>query len=310
MHILACTDQLRGVSVIGEKLFEISGVSPQLLEWEEFGFRIQVPGDAVSGPCSIAVRAIVYGQFENPEGMELVSALYAISVSRRLSNSIRIEIEHCVKLKNEDDCEYLSFGIAKCNQVVLPYTFEMLEDGHFYPHSKFGFTYRSSFSIIGIFKRLIGVADTPSSYSEADDTEQEAMSTEQEVMSTEQESMPAETENSLTGNDNVEVTSMRTHGNAEQLSHDEKLDSVSSDSATVKTSDLLLQGNINACMHGNVCMHTILCELIAKEAKCPVNQYIAQLFLECQGARNFSWKFAAVKHLKALNTVSDQKILG
>ena len=236
MHILACTDQLRGVNVIGEKLFEISGVSPQLLEWEEFGFRIQVPGDAVSGPCSIAVRAIVYGQFENPEGMELVSALYAISVSRRLSNSIRIEIEHCVKLENEDDCEYLSFGIAKCNQVVLPYTFEMLEDGRFYPHSKFGSTYRSSFSIFGIFKRLFYFADTPSSHSEADDTEQE-------VMSTEQEPIPTETENSLTGNDNVEVTSMGTHRNAEQLSYEE-LDSVSSDSATVKTSDLLLQGNI------------------------------------------------------------------
>ena len=62
-------------------------------------------------------------------------------------------------------------------------------------------------------------------------------------MFTEQKPMPAETENSLTGKDNVEVTSMGTHGNAEQLSH-EKLDSVSSDSATVKTSDLLLQSNI------------------------------------------------------------------
>ena len=244
LHMFECTDRLRGVSVIGEKLFEISGLSPQLLEWEEFGFRVQVPEDAVSGPCSIAVRAIVYGQFENPEGMELVSALYAISVSRRLCNSIRIEIEHCVKLENEDDCEYLSFGIANCNQVVLPYTFEMLEDGHFYPHSKFGFTYRSSFSIIGIFKRLISVADTPSSHSEADDTEQE-------VMSTEQEPIPTEIKNSLTRNDNVdfEVMSMGTHGKAEQVSH-EKLDSVSSDSATVKTSDFLQQGNIIACMHG------------------------------------------------------------
>ena len=242
LHTFECTDRLRGVSVIGEKLFEISGVSPQLLEWEEFGFRVQVPGDAVSGPCSIAVRAIVYGQFENPEGMELVSALYAISVSRRLRNSIRIEIEHCVKLENKDDCEYLSFGIAKCNQVVLPYTFEMLEDSYFYPHSKFGFTYRSSFSFMGIFKRLISVADTPSSHSEADDTEQE-------LMSTEQEPMPTETENSLTRNDYVDfkVMSMGTHGKAEQMSH-EKLDSGSA--TDVKTSDFLQQGNINACMHG------------------------------------------------------------
>ena len=54
-------------------------------------------------------------------------------------------------------------------------------------------------------------------------------------------------------------------------------------------------------------MHTILCQLVlAEEARCPVNRYVAQIFLECQSARNFSWKFAAVKDLKALNTVSDQ----
>ena len=34
-----------------------------------------------------------------------------------------------------------------------------------------------------------------------------------------------------------------------------------------------------------------------------MNQYIAQVFLEYRGVRDFSWKFAVIKDLVALNTV-------
>ena len=152
-------------------MFVINGACSQLLELEEYGFRIQVPAGAFSGQCDIAVKAIVSGQFELPQDTELVSVLYAIAASRTLEKPLCVEIEHCVKLENEQDCKYLCFGVAMCNQDTLPYTFEVLEDGVFSPSQKFGKISRKSFSILGVLKRFIPFTDTCSSHSEADDNE-------------------------------------------------------------------------------------------------------------------------------------------
>ena len=130
-----------------------------------------MPAGAFSGQCDIAVKAIVSGQFELPQDTELVSVLYAIASSRTLEKSVCVEIEHCVRLENEQDCTFLCFGVAMCNQETLPYTFEVLEDGVFSPPQKFGKISRKSFSILGVLKRFIPYMDTCSSHSEADDNE-------------------------------------------------------------------------------------------------------------------------------------------
>ena len=145
------SEHLRGVHIAGEKLFQI-GEGPQLLEWEEYGFRMQVPEGATSGPCDFAVKAIIAGQFEFPEDTELVSAVYAISASRRLNKPVTLEIEHCVRIENERNCDYLTFGIARCDQHPLPYTFTLLEDGKFLSKSCYGIVFRSSFSLVGVLK--------------------------------------------------------------------------------------------------------------------------------------------------------------
>ena len=113
----------------------ISGEFPQLLEWEEYGLRIQVPEGATSEPCDIAIKAIVAGQFEFPEGTDLVSAVYAISVSKRLAKPVMLEIQHCVAITREEQGRFLSFVRAQCNQPQLPYQFELLDNGTFPPHS-------------------------------------------------------------------------------------------------------------------------------------------------------------------------------
>ena len=115
-----------------------------------------MPEGATSGPCDFAVKAIIAGQFEFPEDTELVSAVYAISASRRLNKPVMLEIEHCVEIKSERHCDYLSFGIARCNQHPLPYTFE-LEGGMFSPKSSYGAVLRSSFSMIAVgFRKFFG----------------------------------------------------------------------------------------------------------------------------------------------------------
>ena len=117
----------------------ISEVFPQLLEWEEYGLRIQVPEGAISGPCDIAIKSIVAGQFEFPEGTDLVSAVYAISVSKRLTKPVKLDIQHCIAITREEQGRFLSFVRAQCNQPQLPYQFELLDNaGTFPPHSDYG----------------------------------------------------------------------------------------------------------------------------------------------------------------------------
>lgn len=157
----------KDVYVIGEKVFELSGLHCEILNWKEFGFKLNVPDHASTKSCKISVKAVISGQFEIPEGTELVSVLYAISCSERLNKSVTIEIEHCVSLENDEDCQYLSFGIARCYKNTPPYTFEMVDDGIFSPCSKFGKINQSFFSVFGIFKRLLCIPDTPSPQSEA-----------------------------------------------------------------------------------------------------------------------------------------------
>ena len=115
---------------------------------------MQVPENAASGPCDIAVKAIVAGQFEFPDGTELVSAVYAISASRRLHKPVTLEIQHCVAIANEQQGQLLSFVRAQCNQLNLPYLFKLLKEGVFLPGNEYGKISCSGFSLTGIVKRV------------------------------------------------------------------------------------------------------------------------------------------------------------
>ena len=147
-YCIVSTAHLRGVHVVSEKLFQISGEFSQLLEWEEYGLRIQVPKRATSTPCDIAIKAIVAGQFEFPEGTDLVSAIYALSVSTKLTQPVILEIQHCVAISSEEQGRFLSFVRTKCNQSDLPYQFKLLDGGNFPPRSDYGKISCSHFCLV------------------------------------------------------------------------------------------------------------------------------------------------------------------
>ena len=109
-----------------------------MLEFEGYGLRIQVPEGATSEPCDIAIKSIVAGRFEFPEGTDLVSAVYAISVSKKLAKPVMLEIQHCAAITREEQGRFLSFVRAQCNQPQLPYQFELLDNGTFPPRPGYG----------------------------------------------------------------------------------------------------------------------------------------------------------------------------
>ena len=134
--------------IAGEKMFIIQGDSSQFLNWEQYGLRINVPQDTLSSTDTIevAITALVGGQFQLPEGTELISAVYALSVSKPLLKPVKLEIQHCADIVTEDYTIYLSFATASVN-VGLLYQFQLKEGGEFHPGDQYGSICLSQFSL-------------------------------------------------------------------------------------------------------------------------------------------------------------------
>ena len=137
---------------VSEKLFTIIGESTIVLDWEEYGFRINVPHGSLkaSETCDVAVKAIASGCFKFPENTDIVSAVYAISLSTPLSQPITIEMEHCVDIRSNRQCQHLSFVIAHTKHRELPYEFQFVEGGEFTPGDRYGRISNKKFCLLGI----------------------------------------------------------------------------------------------------------------------------------------------------------------
>ena len=164
------TDKLQGVCVAGDKLFLLQNDSPQLLNWEEYGLRIAIPQGAVqqSDTVEVAITALVGGEFILPEDTELVSAVYAISVSKPLLKPVQLEIQHCVSIEKPAHSNYLSFATAPSDRP--PYHFQPVEGGIFSIGNRYGSISLSGFSIWSTIKKMFGLGSlSQSSVSSASD---------------------------------------------------------------------------------------------------------------------------------------------
>ena len=130
----------------------IHGDAPQLLNWEEFGLRIGVLKGTLpsSETAEVAVVALVGGQFVFPNNTKVVSAIYAVAVSKPLLQPLRLDLQHCVNLVRPSQTRHLKFAIAPVNTPSLPYEFSPVEGGEFTVNSYYGSIYRSKFCLVGI----------------------------------------------------------------------------------------------------------------------------------------------------------------
>ena len=133
-----------------EKIFKVKGESAQPLLWEEHSFRMYIPQDALlhNETCFVTVKAIVGDLFQFPEGTEPVSAIYAISLSRQLHKPARLEMQHCVKLKNPEHNKFMSFAVASQDPSSMPYQFQEMPGGIFETNCYFGSIVRQQFCLV------------------------------------------------------------------------------------------------------------------------------------------------------------------
>ena len=103
--------------------------------------------------CEVAIKALIAGPFEFPDEVELVSAIYSISIAKPLLKPVELELQHCVSLTEKDQAEYLSFMISSKTDQNLCHKFDFLEGGEFYPHKRYGKIKQVHFCKTGIGKK-------------------------------------------------------------------------------------------------------------------------------------------------------------
>ena len=144
---------LSDVQVAEKKLFLIQGDKPQLMNWEKYGLRIGVQEESLSSSETVEAVAValVGGQFQFPPNTVLVSAVYAVSLSKPLLKQLKLEIQHCVDLTGQPDlAQYLKFAIAPVSTPSLPYQFSIVEGGEFSSNSGYGSIQRKKFCLVCI----------------------------------------------------------------------------------------------------------------------------------------------------------------
>ena len=148
---------LSDVQVAEKKLFLIQGDKPQLMNWEKYGLRIGIQEGSLlsSETVEAAVVALVGGQFQFPPNTVLVSAVYAVSLSKPLLKQLKLEIQHCIDLTGRPDLtQYLKFAIAPVSTPSLPYQFSIVEGGEFSSNGGYGSIERKDFCLVCILGLL------------------------------------------------------------------------------------------------------------------------------------------------------------
>lgn len=98
----------------------------------------------------ISVVALAGGPFIFPENTVLVSAVYAISVSKQLLKPFKLELQHCVRLKKESQTKFLKFVTAPISSANIPLQFTAVEGGEFCIGSHYGSVKRGKYCLMGV----------------------------------------------------------------------------------------------------------------------------------------------------------------
>ena len=127
--------------------------SEQSFHWTGYGFKLHIPQDSLPAgvdQCLLHISASIAGQYQFPDNMELVSAVYWVRCDPvcRFQHPLTAELQHCAKMTSSTKLVFLR---AFCSQKHLPYTFIKLEElGSFTDQSSYGSLQLDHFSGIAV----------------------------------------------------------------------------------------------------------------------------------------------------------------
>ena len=155
--LFSLTAYLPGMNVISQTQFCVHDGPAQSFEWRGYGLKLFIPDQTFSSgvnQCLISIQTGLSGQFTLPQEYSLVAAVYGITVAAQFVKQVTLEIEHCAVCDSQDDCEALTFAVAKTSKEDLPYRFEVLPGGVFTPMSSHGSIRVQNFSLYTILAKL------------------------------------------------------------------------------------------------------------------------------------------------------------
>ena len=158
MPLLVDLSSLSEVEVIAETRFEPSAKKSSLIyQWEGHGLRLQLPEGSA---CSFGIKAVQSSRFELPKGTELVSPVYLVSSEGEVGGAVGVELQHCARVKEEEQWSGLSFVVCKVEKAEPPYQFELCE-GQFRSSSSYGkMELEFSTKLVAIVRILMGWGPT------------------------------------------------------------------------------------------------------------------------------------------------------
>ena len=151
--IIAGYNRIRGIDAVGEVELEVTKEGMNF-QWKDYGFKLHIPENALPEGVtkySVNIKASLAGQFELPEGYELVSAVYWVATSGKFTIPVTIEVQHCA---NFSDPNQLCFVRTSRAQKSLPYKFKIIDGGSFSLGSKYGVLSTTHFCGIGVAKKV------------------------------------------------------------------------------------------------------------------------------------------------------------
>ena len=146
---------LEGYGLDTEVMFSGEKVT---LQCEEHGIVMHFPEIETKKEIATTVTSLNISSDDCvlPDGAELVSAVYQISVSEALPSPVDVEIQHCVNLSNHDEALSMRFVRSNSEQGP-PYQFTVIDGGQFDPLTRYGKIELSTFSNVALvlLKRLL-----------------------------------------------------------------------------------------------------------------------------------------------------------
>ena len=136
------------MKIISKKTAYFQSDEPFTFNLEEYGCKLHIQkGSIKEGDKGMMEIYVIHsGDFQLKKGMELVSAIYYVSLSHELLKPATLEIEHCSNvIYNESGNCNLSFITISNTTSGPPYCFETIEGGIF-NSGHWGTIQRSQFS--------------------------------------------------------------------------------------------------------------------------------------------------------------------
>ena len=142
-----------GTDPAGETQLIIETNKKSYFQWKGYGLKLHIPENALPPgvhQCTLAIRALLFGQFRLPPNCILASSVYQIKAPVNFDRPVTLEIQHCSSF---DSTAHLSFVVAYATSEPL-YRFEKLV---FPSNTSYGSISLDHFCFIGIIQWLRGL---------------------------------------------------------------------------------------------------------------------------------------------------------